>query len=76
MSQQLTVAEHRRRWRMSTAAVLIIGVAGIAAIALARYDKVDLSLWGHYIALAMAVFSALAGLAFTFTRAAIESRGD
>jgi formate hydrogenlyase subunit 3/multisubunit Na+/H+ antiporter MnhD subunit len=76
MSPRLTVAQHRRRWRMSTAAVLVIGVSGIAAIAFARYDKIDLSPWGHYIALAMAVFSALAGLAFAFTRAAIESRGD
>ena len=76
MSKRLTVAKHRRRWRMSTAAILVIGVSGIAAIALARHDKIDLSLWGHYIALAMAVFSALAGLAFAFVRAAIESRGD
>lgn len=76
MSPRLTVAEHRRRWRISTAAILLIGVSGIAAIALARHDKIELSPWGHYAALAMAVFSALAGLAFAFTRAAIESRGD
>ena len=76
MSPRLTVAQHRRRWRISIAAVLVIGVSGIAAIALARHDRIDLSLWGHYVALAMAVFSALTGLAFAFTRAAIESRGD
>jgi len=61
---------------MSTTAVVCIGVLGIAAIALARYDRIELSPWGHYVALAMAVFSALAGMAFAFARAAIESRGD
>ena len=76
MSKRLSVAQHRRRWRMSTTAVVFIGVLGIAAIALARYDRIELSPWGHYVALAMAVFSALAGMAFAFARAAIESRGD
>lgn len=76
MSKRLSVAQHRRRWRMSTTAVVSIGVLGIAAIALARYDRIELSPWGRYVALAMAVFSALAGMAFAFARAAIESRGD
>jgi hypothetical protein len=76
MSERLTVAQHRRRWRVSTATVLTIGLLGVALIALARYDRIDLSPWGHYVALAMAVFSALAGMAFAFARGAIESRGD
>lgn len=76
MSERLSVAQHRRRWGMWTATVVCIGVLGIAAIALARYDRIELTPWGHYIALAMAVFSALTGMALAFAMAAIESRGD
>ncbi len=76
MTEKLTVAQHRRRFRMSTGAVLVIGVLGVATIALARNETIDLHPWGMYVALAAAVFSALTGLAFAFTMAAIESRGD
>jgi len=76
MSAELSVAQHRRRWRMSTAAVLAVGASGVAAIALERSGSIDLHPWGRYAALAAAVFSALAGLAFAFARAAVESRGD
>ncbi|VXB63856.1 hypothetical protein [Aeromicrobium sp. 9AM] len=76
MTPKLTVAQHRRRFRMTTGVVLVIGVLGVATIALARNETIDLHPWGIYVALAAAVFSALAGLAFAFTMAAIESRGD
>lgn len=75
MSQKLTVAQHQRRWKRWTAGLFIIAALAIAVIAVARRDLIDPHPWG-YVALAAGVTSALAGLAFAFAMAAIESRGD
>lgn len=75
MSKTLKVAQHRRRWGMWTAAVVLAAIAGMTVMALAKNGHVDPTPWG-YIALMVAVLSALAGLALAYAMAAIESRGD
>ena len=75
MSTRLNVAQHRRRFGASTAAVVLTGVVGMTAIALAKDGKIDPHPWG-YLGLAVGVFAALSGLALAYAMAAIESRGD
>lgn len=75
MARRLTVAQHHRRWGMWTAGVFFVAAVAIAVLAFAREDMIDPHPWG-YIALGVAVFSALAGSIFAFAMAAIESRGD
>ncbi len=75
MSTRLNVAQHRRRFGASTAAIVLTGVGGMTVIALAKSKQIDPHPWG-YLGLAVAVFSALGGLALAFGMAAIESRGD
>jgi hypothetical protein len=60
---------------MWTAGVLFVGAVTTAVMAFARVGWIDPEPWG-YIALMLAVFSALAGLFLAFAMAAIESRGD
>lgn len=75
MSGRLDVAQHRRRFGASTAAVVLTAVVGMTAIALAKDGQIDPHPWG-YLGLAVGAFSALTGLALAYAMAAIESRGD
>ncbi len=75
MSEKLTVTQHKRRWKMWTAGLFGVAALAMIVIAFARDEQMDPTLWG-YIALAVGVSAALAGVAFAFAMAAIETRGD
>jgi hypothetical protein len=75
VGKRLTVAEHHRRWAIWTAAVVFLGATATTVVAFARVGKIDPAPWG-YIALMVAVLSALTGMIFAYAMSAIESRGD
>lgn len=70
----VTLHEHHRRWGMYTAGVVFIAASAATVIAFARADKVDAEPWG-YVAVAVAILSALTGLLLAFAQAAFESQG-
>lgn len=59
---------------MYTAGVVFIAASAATVIAFARADKVDAEPWG-YVAVAVAILSALTGLLLAFAQAAFESQG-
>jgi peptidoglycan/LPS O-acetylase OafA/YrhL len=71
--RKVTLHEHHRRWGMWTALVLFIAAGSATVVAFARADEVDREPWG-YIALAVAILTALAGLLLAFAQAAFESQ--
>jgi hypothetical protein len=73
--RKITIHEHHRRWGMWTALVVFIAAGSATVIAFARDGEVDREPWG-YVAVAVAILSALAGLLLAFAQAVYESQGN
>ena len=72
--RKLTLHEHHRRWGMYTALVVFVAAGAAIVIAVARDGEISREPWG-YVAVAVAILSALAGLVLAFAQAAYESQG-
>ncbi|KAA1399548.1 hypothetical protein [Aeromicrobium ginsengisoli] len=72
--RKLTLHEHHRRWGIYTALVVFIAAGAAIIIAIARDGEIDREPWG-YVAVAVAILSAVAGLVLAFAQAAYESQG-
>ena len=70
----ITLHEHHRRWGMYTALVVFIAAGAAILIGLARGGDIDREPWG-YVAVAVAILSAVTGLLLAFAQAAFESQG-
>jgi hypothetical protein len=70
----VTLHEHHRRWAMWTALLVFVAAGSATIVAFARADEVDREPWG-YVALAIAILSAVTGLLLAFAQAAFESYG-
>jgi hypothetical protein len=75
MARRITLHEHHRRWGMYTALVVFIAAGAAILIGLARGGDVDREPWG-YLAVAVAILAAVAGLLLAFAQAAYEAQGD
>ena len=72
--RNITLHEHHRRWGMYTALVVFIAAGAAILIGLARGGDIDREPWG-YVAVAVAILSAVTGLLLAFAQAAFESQG-
>jgi hypothetical protein len=72
--RKVTLHEHHRRWGMWTALIVFIAAGAATVVGFARADEVDREPWG-YVALAVAILAAVAGLLLAFAQAAFESQG-
>jgi uncharacterized membrane protein YhiD involved in acid resistance len=73
--RKLTLHEHHRHWGMWTALVVFIAAGSATIVAFARSGDIDREPWG-YVAIAVAILSALAGLLLAFAQAVYESQGE
>lgn len=72
--RNITLHEHHRRWGMYTALVVFIAAGAAIVIGIARDGAIDREPWG-YVAVAVAILSAVTGLLLAFAQAAFESQG-
>jgi hypothetical protein len=72
--RNITLHEHHRRWGMYTALVVFIAAGAAIVIGIARNGEIDREPWG-YVAVAVAILSAVTGLLLAFAQAAFESQG-
>ena len=72
--RNLTLHDHHRRWGMYTALVVFIAAGAAIVIGIARNGEIDREPWG-YVAVAVAILSAVTGLLLAFAQAAFESQG-